>query len=319
VRDENDTGYKLFGGYQINRNFALEAGYFDLGKFGFNTTVPGGTLTGQIKVRGLNFDLVGTLPLTERLSVLGRVGAQAAQVRDTFVGTGAAVVSNPDPSRRAVNYDLGAGLQYAFSPSFWVRGEAERFRLDDAVGHHGNVNLYSVSLVFPFGRAPAPAPKVAYAPVYVAPAPEPVAPPPPVVAVAPPVVVPVERRRVSFSTESLFSFDKSELRAEGKAGLDTFATELAGTQFDTITVEGHTDRIGSTAYNQTLSQERADAVKAYLVSTNKVDASRINAVGKSESMPVTKAQDCKGNKASASLIACLQPDRRVEIEVVGTR
>jgi len=321
--DEKDTAYKLFGGYQMNRNFALEAGYFNLGKFGFtSTTVPAGTLAGQIKLQGFNLDLVGTLPLTDRLSLLGRVGAQAARARDSFSGTGAVSVTDPNPNKRAVNYKFGAGLQYEFSPSFWLRGEAERYRVNDAVGNRGDINLFSVSLVFPFGHSPAPAPRVAAAPVYVAPveAPPP-PPPPPVVAAAPvqPAVTPPARRRVSFSAESLFTFDKSDLRPEGKTALDTFANELAGTRFEMITVEGHTDRLGSQAHNQPLSQRRADAVKAYLVASGKVDAAKVSAVGKSESAPVTKPEDCKGRTASPKLIACLQPDRRVEIEVVGTR
>jgi OOP family OmpA-OmpF porin len=183
--------------------------------------------------------------------------------------------------------------------------------------------------VFPFGRTPAPAPRAAIAPAYVAPAPAPApveappAPPPPpvVVAAAPvaPVAVPPERRRVSFSAESLFTFDKFELRPEGRAALDAFAKDLVGTQFDTIVVEGHTDRLGSQKYNQTLSQKRADAVKSYLVAADKVEAAKITSIGKSESEPVTKLADCKGNTPTPKLIACLQPDRRVEIEVVGTR
>lgn len=323
-RDEKGTAYKLFGGYQINRNFAVEAGYFNLGKFGFqSTTVPAGSLSGQIKLQGLNLDLVGTLPLTERLSVLGRVGAQAARARDSFSGTGAVSVTDPNPSKRSIGYKFGAGLQYEVSPSFWIRGEAERYRINDAVGNRGDVNMFSVSLVFPFGRTPAPAPRPVV--TYVAPppveAPPPPPPPPVVVAapVAPVVVAPPERRRVSFSAESLFTFDKSALRPEGKAALDKFAGELAGTRFETITVEGHTDRLGSQVYNQKLSQRRADAVKDYLVASGKVDAAKVSSVGASESKPITQAEDCKGSKPSPKLIACLQPDRRVEIEVVGTR
>ncbi len=132
--------------------------------------------------------------------------------------------------------------------------------------------------------------------------------------VAPPVL-----RRVSFSAESMFTFDKSALRPEGAAALDTFARELEGTQYEIITVEGHTDRLGTQEYNQTLSQQRAEAVKAYLVTTGKISPGKINAVGKSEAGAVTKREDCVGDKASARLIACLQPDRRVEVEVVGRR
>jgi OOP family OmpA-OmpF porin len=117
----------------------------------------------------------------------------------------------------------------------------------------------------------------------------------------------------------MFTFDQSDVRAEGKAALDGFARELEGARFEMITVTGHTDRLGSEAYNQTLSQQRAEAVKQYLVTTDRVDPMKITASGKSESEPVTKPDDCKGMKAGTALIACLQPDRRVEIEVIGTR
>ena len=331
TRDERDSAYKLFGGYQFNRNFALEAGYFNLGQFGFtSTTVPAGTLTGQIKLQGLNLDLVGTLPLTARLSAIGRVGAQYASARDTFSGTGAVSVLNPNPSKRAANYKFGAGLQYEVSPSMLLRGEAERYRINDAVGNRGDINMFSVSLVIPFGRTPAPAPRpMAAAPVYVAPAPAPAPPPapPPAPAPAPVVVVPPvapvavqpQIRRVSFSADSLFSFDKSDVKPEGRAALDRFAKELDGTQFEVITVEGHTDRLGSQEYNQKLSSRRAESVKNYLVTSDGVAAAKITAIGKGESAPVTKPGDCKGTKPSATLIACLQPDRRVEVEVTGTR
>ena len=324
-RDESDPAFKLFGGYQFNRNFALEAGYFNLGKFGFtSTTVPTGTLDGRIKLQGVNLDLVGTLPLTERLSAIARVGGQYASARDTFRGSGAVQVLNPNPSEKGFNYKAGVGLQYELSPSFLVRAEAERYRINDAVGNRGDVNLYSVSLVFPFGRTPTAAPRaMAAAPAYVAPAPvAPPPPPPPVVAAAPPaplVAAPVARRRVSFAADSLFTFDRSVVGPEGRTALDKFAQELRGTEFDVVTVEGHTDRLGSTAYNQRLSTQRAEAVKAYLVSAGGLAAAKVSAAGKGESAPVTKPEECKGNKQSPKLIACLQPDRRVEVEVTGTR
>jgi OOP family OmpA-OmpF porin len=325
-RDEKDTGYKVFGGYQLNRYFGVEAGYFRLGEFGFDaTTVPAGTLDGRIKLQGLNLDLVATLPMTEKLSLLARVGAQQAKASDRFRGTGSVVVLDPNPSERKVNAKYGVGLQYALSPGFLVRGEAERYRVNDAVGNRGDVNLFSVSLVFPFGRAPAAAPRpIAQAP-YVAPPPvmAPPPPPPPPVVVAPPppppaVVVP-ERRRVSFEADSLFGFDQTVVRPEGRTALDAFANEVKGTTFEVITVEGHTDRLGSAAYNQALSQRRAEVVKAYLVSAGGIDAAKVSAVGKGETMPVTAPDACKGTRATPALILCLQPDRRVEVEVTGTR
>ena len=327
--DRRDTGYKVFLGYQLNRYVGAELGYFNLGKQGTRvTTTPVGRMDAEVRAQGANLDLVGTLPLTTNLSALGRVGAAYTRTRARFGGSGAVVVNNPNPSDRRADMKVGVGLQYAFSPGFMMRVEGERYRISDATGGRGRVNLYSASLVFPFGRAPAAAPKVAYMPPAPPPAPEPMvmaqapAPAPAPVMVAPmPAPAPAEpvKRRVTYSAESLFGFDKSTIRAEGKAALDSFAIELAGANFESITVEGHTDRIGSTAYNQKLSMERAEAVKAYLVSAGRVDAGKVKAVGMGEGAPATKADDCKGNGKTPALISCLQPDRRVEIEVTGTR
>jgi OOP family OmpA-OmpF porin len=334
TRDERHGSYKLFGGYQLNRHLAFEAGYFNLGKFGFtSTTLPAGTLDGRIRLDGLNLDLVGSWPLSERISLLGRVGAQYARARDSFAVTGAARVQDPHPTHKEFNPKLGVGLQYEVSRSMLVRGEAERYRINDAVGNHGDVNVFSLSLVFPFGRPPAaaparalaPPPPVAAAPVYVAPAPEPAIvaprPAPPVMAAAPPpVVAPAPApRRVKFSADSLFAFDQSVVSPAGKVALDAFSKDLQGASFDVIGVEGHTDRLGSAPYNQALSERRAQAVKTYLISVGGIAAAKVSAMGKGESEPITKPQDCPGSQRNAKLIACLQPDRRVEVEVTGTR
>ena len=325
-RDERDTAYKVFGGYQLNRYVGVEAGYFRLGEYGFTaTTTPAGTLTGRIRLQGANVDLVGTWPLTDRLAAIGRVGAQYAQARDTFSGTGVVSVLDPNPRKNEINPKLGFGLQYEVGRSFFIRGEAERYRVNDAVGNHGGINVFSVSLVFPFGRAETAAPRVAAAPAPRAPDPVP-APPPavapapaPAVVVVPPTPVAVAPRRVSFSADSLFAFDRSDVQPEGKTALDAFARELQGTRFDRILVEGHTDRLGTEPYNESLSRRRAEAVKAYLVGAGAVDAARVAAVGRGESAPATRTGDCTDRQPRPKLIACLQPDRRVTVEVSGTR
>ena len=99
--------------------------------------------------------------------------------------------------------------------------------------------------------------------------------------------------------------------------LDDFARQLSGAQYEAIFVTGHTDRLGTAKYNQKLSERRAHAVRNYLM-RNGIPASRIRAAGKGETQPVTRPGDCKGPR-SARLIACLQPDRRVHVEVTGTR
>lgn len=149
--DDSDTGYKLFAGYKVNRNFALEGGYFDLGRFGFAaTTVPAGTLNGNIKLSGLNLDVVGILPINEKFSAFGRAGLNYAEARDSFSGTGAVVVLNPNPSKREANYKYGAGFQYDFTQSFGMRVEAERYRINDAAGSKSDVDLLSLGLVYRF-------------------------------------------------------------------------------------------------------------------------------------------------------------------------
>jgi OOP family OmpA-OmpF porin len=268
------------------------------------------------------------LPLTQYLSLIGRVGAQSAKAEDTFRGSGAVTVLNPNPSQRSTQPKIGIGLQYEISRSFFVRAEAERYRVNDAVGNRGDVNLFSVGLVIPFGRAPEAAPqRVMAAPAYVAPAPAPApavviareAPAPVIVAMPPPAPTPPLRRRVSFSADSLFSFDHADIRPEGRAALDAFTSELKGTRYEVITVEGHADRLGGSAYNQALSTRRAETVKAYLVRSGDIDSTKVSAIGKGETEPVTKPGECKGEKANPQLIACLQGDRRVDVEVTGTR
>lgn len=192
VDEDRDTGYKVYGGYQFNPYLGVEGGYYDLGHYGFTAnTSPPGTLTGDIKLRGLNLDLVGTLPLAAGFSVFGRVGAAYTQARDNFSGTGIVVVTNPNPSVRDTNLKLGVGLQYDFTPALGMRLEAERYRVNDAVGNIGHVDMVSLGLIYRFGgKTQTPAPRaVMPAPVVYTAPPAPQILPPPVVQAPPPVVV----------------------------------------------------------------------------------------------------------------------------------
>jgi OOP family OmpA-OmpF porin len=229
-------------------------------------------------------------------------------------------VARTTASKSEANAKFGVGVNYAFNDALSMRLEFERYRVNDAIGNKGDIDTLSVGLVYRFGKTPRPTPRAA--------APEPVAvaavvptpsPPQQIVPSSPVVPVVVQPRRVSLSAESLFGFDASDIRPEGRAALDGFSRDLASTEYQTITVEGHTDRLGTADYNQNLSEERAAAVKNYLVTAGRLDASKISAAGKGETLPVTKPGDCKGTQHTPALVACLQPDRRVDVEVTGTR
>ncbi len=145
----------------------------------------------------------------------------------------------------------------------------------------------------------APAPKVEAAP----------AAPAPVVAPAPaPAPAPVAASKVTYAADTFFDFDKSVIKPEGKAKLDDLVSKVKSINLEVIIAVGHTDSIGSDAYNQKLSVRRAEAVKAYLVSKG-IEKNRIYTEGKGKKQPIADNRTKEGRAKN----------RRVEIEVVGTR
>jgi len=147
--------------------------------------------------------------------------------------------------------------------------------------------------------------------------PPPPPPPPAVVAPPPPAVVapppppppqPPAATKVTYAADAFFDFDKAVLKPEGKAKLDDLVGKVKGINLEVIIAVGHTDSVGTDAYNQKLSVRRAEAVKAYLVSKG-IEKNRVYTEGKGEKQPVADNKTAEGRAKN----------RRVEIEVVGTR
>ncbi len=174
--------------------------------------------------------------------------------------------------------------------------------------NNGHQNIFYLTVSYKFDAPPLPV-----APLRMAEAP----PPPPVAKPAPPPPAPApppQVQKISLDSKALFDFDKAVLKPEGKAAIDNQVVgKLAQVQkLEVVLVTGYTDRLGSEAYNQKLSERRADAVRDYLVSKG-VDKAKIETLGLGEKQPVVQCDQ----KNRQELIACLQPNRRVEVEAKG--
>ncbi|MFC0252639.1 OmpA family protein [Massilia consociata] len=203
----------------------------------------------------------------------------------------------------------GLGFQASLTPQWSLQADLRAvrgyLRHDQSFGFKHNNNKYlTVGLNYafnpppaPVAPAPAPAPAVEAPPP--APAPAPVAPPPP------------RFEKVTLEATKLFNFDKADIIMPSPK-LDEIAAALqADTSVTNVEIVGYTDRLGSESYNLKLSERRANAVRDYLVSKG-VDGNRLKAYGKGEANPLVQCNE----KNRAALIACLEPNRRVEVEQI---
>jgi OOP family OmpA-OmpF porin len=290
---ENGFGFKLFGGYKVNKHFAVEGGYFNLGKFGYTANTAAGSQTGSAKFQGLNLDGVGILPIAPKLSALGRVGLTYTQGKDTFGGVGVSGDSNPKKSE--ANLKLGLGVQYDLTDSLGLRGEVERYRINDAIGNKGSAHMFSVGLVYYFGVEKA-APRAA-TPARAAAAPAPVL-----------VIVPIVAKTQQYCSILYIQFEinKSTVQREAEEKIDKLVTFMRKYPDTTAVIEGHSDEVGTEADNMRLSQTRADSVVAYLASHG-IDRSRLQAIGYGESRPIADNSTQVGkrlNRRINAIIAC---------------
>ncbi|MDU1144860.1 porin OmpA [Aeromonas rivipollensis] len=286
-KDDDEVGAGAFAGYQINQNLGIELGYDYLGKLKYNGTRNGAVFNDDVEAQLAQLTLKLGFPVANNLDLYGRVGGGYGWTSSdkldndndfTFVGALGA--------EYAFNLDWAARLEYQYSTPYGSR-EDTGLRMDNG--------LLSLAAVYRFGQVPPAMPVAAPAP-----APEPV----------------VVDKQFTLSSDVLFDFNKSTLKPEAGQALDTLYTQIeeARPKDGSATVIGYTDRLGSDAYNQKLSEQRAQTVADYLVGKG-LPAGKVNVEGRGESSPVT-GESCT-SQSRRELIVCLAPDRRVEVKVQG--
>jgi OOP family OmpA-OmpF porin len=237
-----------------------------------------------------------------------------------LVGAGASRDGAGGTGRTSPYIDAGVGFQYKFTPTFGMQADVREtdsfyssrtpFDMKHAANTYGNV-----ALTWAFGGPPAAAPvpvsettRTVESTTVTTPPP----PPPPPAPAPPPPPPPPVMKKYTLSASELFAFNSAKLGPNQPKLDEVAATMNANNDIASVTIVGYTDRIGSRAYNQKLSEERANSVKAYLEGKG-ISSTRLTAVGKGENDPVV---ECRDEKKRPALIKCLEPNRRVEIEPV---
>ena len=296
--NRHSVNYGVFGGYQITDNLAAELGYEYFG----GSKVKDNESTSKHTAHGTTLALKASYPVLADLDVYGRVGA--ALIRSDYKET-----FNDGHKEKAHNFKvspvLAAGVEYAILPELAARLE---YQWTARVGNHGkaqekngsfprsrgdefspNMGTVALGLSYRFGQGQAPMP-----------APE----------------AKVVNKTFNLNSDVTFAFGKADLKPQARGTLDGIYSEIAQVSHANVKVAGYTDRIGSDAYNQKLSQKRAESVANYLVSKG-VSQNAISATGYGKANPVT-GNKCDAVKGRKALIACLADDRRVEIAVSGS-
>jgi OmpA-OmpF porin, OOP family len=318
---DNDLQSKNSGyGASIKLGKELSESWDLQGGLGYNTAKEDATVatSGRYKQTTLGLDALYMFSRSNFRPFL-LAGLGAARNNQDYNVTGV----NLNNKKTSWLANLGLGAQYMLADNFGLQADLRQQwskAKTDLTGVTSGTDTISNTLLNLGGliRFGAPAPVVAEPapePAPIAAAPEPM--PEPAPAPAPePVKCTPQMDTITVDAAKLFGYDKASLQAEGKAALDEAAAKIkAAPEIKAVIVTGHTDRIGSDAYNQKLSERRANQVKDYLAAQG-VDAAIIEAVGKGESEPVVQ---CAGTKATKKLISCLQPNRRVEIKAEGQK
>lgn len=291
----NSFTYGVFGGYQIlnqnNLGLAVELGYDDFGRAKGRQA---GRTVAKHTNHGTHLSLKGSYEVLEGLDVYGKAGV--ALVRSDYKFYDNKYI---DSHRARASGLFAVGAEYAVLPELAVRLEYQwltrvgKYRPQNkpntAINYNPWIGSINAGISYRFGQGAAP------------------------VVAAPEMV----SKTFSLNSDVTFAFGKANLKPQAQATLDSIYGEMSQVKSAKVAVAGYTDRIGSDAFNVKLSQERADSVANYFVAKG-VAADAISATGYGKANPVTGAT-CDQVKGRKALIACLAPDRRVEIAVNGTK
>lgn len=273
-RDRRDQNYKLFAGYQVLPYLAVEGGYFDLGEFNFQAdTVPMSLYGGETSVKGINLALVATLPLTDQLSALARLGLTYNDSDTRFSSNGLVGVNGFSSSTHYTSHQFGLGLMYQLNEALALRLEVERYRIDDLVGSNGDIDVITLGVLYRYGSATP-----YYEPTA---APEPMARSTPVMT---PDAAPAEEQVAMTAgvielADVHFEFDQSRLTPATQVILRKHLQQLKANPNMQVRIAGYTSKSGSEAYNQRLSEQRAEAIKAFLVAEGIASPDRLTTIG----------------------------------------
>lgn len=268
VGEENDTGFNVFAGYDINRWLSAEIYFADLGTAGIDFL---SSPVGEVDYQVFGLNAVGYLFNSRSgfsLTSQSKQGAWRREGLSLYLKAGIGGLSNssgvPFDQDYSVNFNVGAGLEYGFDNGFAVRADISSYDYD--------AQYVSVSVLKRFGD-------VAESPSVRSPVPAVV----PVAPAAVPQPEPQQPVEPELAVRNYFAFDKIELDADSRAKLDALVRQERGN--DTILmINGHTDSVGTETYNQALSERRARAVRAYLVDAG-IDPSRLRVRGFGELQP----------------------------------
>jgi len=299
--NRNSFTYGVFGGYQIlnrdNLGLAVELGYDDFGRVKFKDA---GKVAAKHTNHGTHLSLKGSYEVLNGLDVYGKAGVALVRSDYKFYDENGARERAEGRHSLRTSGLFAVGAEYAVLPELAVRLEYQwltrvgKYRTqttnNSSVDYNPWIGSINAGVSYRFGQGAVAAP-----------------------AMAPEVV----SKTFNLNSDVTFAFGKANLKPQAQATLDGIYGEIAQVHSAKVAVAGYTDRIGSDAGNLKLSQRRADTVANYLVQKG-VATNAISATGYGKANPVTGAT-CDQVKGRKALIACLAPDRRVEIAVNGTK